>query len=91
MVLYILIFIYFFADTVLCQDLNSDEITGIQDNLSSCVAQEAQEAQKSLVDPEIRDRLKELKAISESNSHQVNERLNALDTLYDNDIVKVNE
>jgi hypothetical protein len=44
--------------------------------------------QESLRDPEISERLKELKALSESYAQQFNEKLNALNALYDKDMDK---
>ena len=91
MISYTLIFIYFFTDPILCQDINSSGVAGTNDTMLSYATQSTQETQQTVVDPEIGERLKELKAISLSNPHQINERLNALNTLYVNDLVKVND
>jgi len=73
MISYTLIFIYFFTDPILCQDINSSGVAGTNDTMLSYATQSTQETQQTVVDPEI------------------GERLNALNTLYVNDLVKVND
>jgi hypothetical protein len=82
MIIYLMLFIYH-AEPVLCAGLNeAGEASGVNQTFPC----ETKEAQQSLADSEIIQRLKELKAFSENNSQQINDRLNALYALLDNDI-----
>jgi hypothetical protein len=102
MIIYSLLFIYFFADPILCQgDETMDELFGnnLEDNTSeveetfplSALAEEARAegVQESIRDPEISERLKYLRTLSQNYAQQVNEKLNTLNTFYNNDMDKL--
>lgn len=88
-IIYMLLFIYN-TDPILC--MGPDALTSSQQEVGE--ASQVQEPQEPLVDPEISERLKQLKAFTSNHSSlnhsvQVNDKLNVLNDLYKSDIDKL--